>query len=137
MEKIYSKVQPDLLLHLIYRYSDIEDGREEIIEPDQFIQCAALKFPKGHTFKPHKHIEKEVTDTDRIPQESWHVIKGKVKCIFYDIDDKVISEQILKRGDTSFTLRGGHNYVILSKGTVVLEYKTGKYIGQQFDKTFI
>ncbi len=137
MEKIYSKVQPDLLLHVVYRHGDFKEGREEIIPPDQFIQCAALKMKKGKTFRPHKHIVREVTDTDRVAQESWVVLKGKVKCIFYDIDDVVIAEPILKKGDASFTLRGGHTYITLSKESVVYEFKTGKYLGQQYDKTFI
>jgi hypothetical protein len=137
MEKIYSKAQPDLLLHVIYRSSDITAEREDIIPPDQFIQCAALKMSKGRTFRPHKHIIREVTDKDRIAQESWHVVKGRVKCTFYDIDDTVIATPVLKKGDTSFTLHGGHTYTILSKEAIVMEYKTGRYLGQQLDKTFL
>jgi hypothetical protein len=140
MEKIYSKVEPNLLLHIIYRFDefdDINDFRLEIIEPDQFIQCAALKLNEGKTFKPHKHIIKEVTDYDRIAQESWVVLRGSVKCILYDIDDKIIAEPILNQGDASFTLRGGHNYYVLENESRVLEFKTGKYLGQKYDKTFI
>jgi hypothetical protein len=140
MEKIYSKVEPNLLLHIIYRFEDfdkMDDFRLEIIEPDQFIQCAALKMNEGKTFKPHKHIIKEVTDYDRIAQESWVVLRGKVKCIFYDINDTIIAEPILNQGDASFTLRGGHNYLVLEENTKVLEFKTGKYLGQKFDKEFI
>jgi hypothetical protein len=137
MERFYSKVQPDLLLHVIYRHDDFVEGREEIIPPDQFIQCAGMTLKKGKTFRPHKHIIKEVTDTDRVAQESWHILKGRVKCIFYDIDDTIIAEPVLKKGDTSFTLRGGHNYLVLSNEAKILEYKTGKYLGRQFDKTFI
>ena len=137
MEKIYSKVKPDLLLHIVYRKEDFVDGRQEIVPPDQFIQCAALKLKRGKTFRPHKHIEREVTDKDRIPQESWVIMSGTVKCTFYDIDDSIIAEPILRKGDASFTLRGGHTYLILSKESIIFEYKTGKYLGQQFDKTFI
>jgi hypothetical protein len=60
-----------------------------------------------------------------------------VKCIFYDIDDTILTEPILYVGDASFTLEGGHNYVILEEETLVYEYKTGPYEGQKFDKTFI
>lgn len=140
MEKIYSKVNPSLLLHVIHRFSEFEEMnsfREEIIEPDQFIQCSALKMDKGKTFRPHKHIIREVTDVDRIAQESWIILSGSVKCIFYDIDDSIIAEVILKAHDSSYTLRGGHNYLILEDNTKVLEYKTGKYLGQAYDKEFI
>jgi hypothetical protein len=136
MEKIYSKVNSDILLHVIVRESDIEPGRVDIISEENFMQCSMLNLDNGKTFKPHKHIWKERT-RNIIAQESWHVIKGKVKCIFYDIDDTIIAEPILNAGDTSFTLQGGHNYLILEDDTKVLEYKTGPYEGQENDKTFI
>ena len=58
MEKIYSKIKPELLLHVINRVSEIE-GRTEVIEENNFIQCATLRMEKGKTFPPHKHIEKK------------------------------------------------------------------------------
>ena len=94
-----------------------------------------MKMHKGQTFKAHKHIIYEKT-TD-IAQESWLVIKGSVKCILYDLDDKIIAEPILYPGDCSLTFRGGHNYLILEDDTIVFEYKTGPYLGQELDKTFI
>jgi len=136
MEKIYSKVEPDLLLHIINRLDEIE-GRVDVVDGDEFIQCATLKMEKGKTFRPHKHITKERCYDNKIAQESWVVIRGSVKCIFYDIDDTIIAEPILKAGDASFTLRGGHNYEILEDDTIVYEYKTGPYEGQALDKTFL
>jgi hypothetical protein len=91
---------------------------------------------KGKTFKPHKHIWKNRTN-NVIAQESWIVIKGSVKCIFYDTDDRIIATPTLYPGDASFTLEGGHNYEILEDDTLVYEYKTGPYEGQKLDKTFL
>ena len=136
MEKIYSKVEPDKLLHFINRLSNI-NGRNNVVEDNNFIQCATLKMEKGTTFRPHKHIEKNKTFEKQIAQESWIVIKGSVKCIFYDLDDTIIAEPILYPGDASFTLYGGHNYLILEDDTIVYEYKTGPYEGIELDKKFI
>ena len=136
MEKIYSKVDPNKLLHIIVRVDDMKPGREDIVSPEHFIQCSMLNLEEGKTFRPHKHIWKERT-RDVIAQESWIVVKGSVKCIFYDIDDQVIAEPILYPGDASFTLEGGHNYLILEDNTLVYEYKTGPYEGQALDKTFL
>jgi len=44
---------------------------------------------------------------------------------------------VLKAGDASFTLGGGHNYLILEDDTIVYEYKTGPYEGQKNDKVFL
>ena len=140
MEKIYSKVDPNRVLHIIKRLSDIEaqpDFREDIVDAENFIQCSSLIMDTGKTFKPHKHIFKTRTHENQIAQESWIVVRGSVKCIFYDIDDTVLAEPILYPGDASFTLGGGHNYLILEDDTVVYEYKTGPYEGQQFDKVFL
>ena len=136
MEKIFSKVEPNKLLHVINRFSDIT-GRTILIPDNNFIQCATLKMEKGKTFLPHKHLYKDRHYPQQIAQESWIVIRGKVKCIFYDLDDTILVEPILEPGDASFTLEGGHNYEILEDNTLVYEYKTGPYEGQALDKTFI
>jgi hypothetical protein len=136
MEKIYSKVNSEKLLHIINRLDDI-DGRSEVVPENNFIQCATLKMEKNKTFPPHKHILKDRHYPEQIAQESWVVIKGSVKCILYDIDDQIISTPILYPGDASFTLYGGHTYEILEEDTIVYEYKTGPYEGQSLDKKFI
>ena len=136
MEKIYSKVEEGKLLHIINRLYEIEN-RTEIVPENNFIQCATLKMEKGKTFRPHKHITKDRHHPEQIAQESWVVIKGSVKCIFYDIDDTVIATPVLRAGDASFTLYGGHTYEILEEDTIVYEYKTGPYEGQSLDKTFL
>lgn len=136
MEKIYSKVAPETLLHTIVRREEITPGRQDIVSEENFIQCSILNMEKGKTFRPHRHIWKERT-RDVIAQESWIVVQGSVKCIFYDLDNTVIAEPILRAGDASFTLQGGHNYYILEDNTLVYEYKTGPYEGQALDKTFI
>jgi cupin fold WbuC family metalloprotein len=136
MKKIYSKVDPSKLLHIIVRKEDITQGRQDIVSEEHFIQCSILNMEEGKTFRPHKHIWKERT-RNVIAQESWIVIQGSVKCIFYDLDDSIIDEPILYPGDASFTLEGGHNYLILEDNTLVYEYKTGPYEGQALDKTFI
>ena len=136
MEKIYSKVQPDKLLHMVVRKEEIKSGRMDIVSEENFIQCSMLNMEKGKTFKPHKHIWKERT-RNVIAQESWIVIQGSVKCIFYDLDDTIIAEPRLYPGDSSYTLEGGHNYLIMEDDTLVYEYKTGPYEGQAMDKTFL
>ena len=135
MEKIYSKVEPETLLHLVHRLDEIE-GRTNVAPPEEFIQLATLRMEKGTTFKPHKHIYKS-GEKEVIAQESWVVIKGSVKVIMYDLDDTIIATPILYPGDCSMTFRGGHNYLIQEDDTVVYEYKTGPYKGVENDKEFL
>ena len=135
-DKIYSKIE-DKLLHMVYRAEDFIAPRTELVEADQFIQCAYLKLEEGKTFKPHKHIWKSPNYKQVIAQESWVVIKGSVKVFFYDIDGELLETHVLSAGDSSFTLEGGHTYEILEDDTLVYEYKTGPYEGQEKDKVFL
>ena len=91
---------------------------------------------KGQKFKPHQHIWKH-GENKVIAQESWVVVRGSVKCIFYDTDGTIIKEPVLNVGDCSITLAGGHTYSILEDDTLVYEYKTGPYKGSENDKIFI
>jgi cupin fold WbuC family metalloprotein len=137
MTEYYSKTGS--LLHIVRRLGDVMEQnyfRKDIIGPDEYLQCSSLKMDKGHTFRPHKHICKNIPSWARA-QESWVVITGSVMCIFYDLDDTVLAEVVLNPGDASFTLMGGHTYEALENGTIVYEYKTGPYTGQESDKVFI
>jgi len=140
MEIIFSRVDEGRILHMVKRLKEVEQQdvfRVDVVPPENFIQCSALNMKKGKTFKPHKHITKERSYKNQIAQESWIVVKGSVKCVFYDLDDTVVAEPVLYPGDVSFTLAGGHNYMVLEDGTIVYEYKTGPYEGRQLDKTFL
>ena len=140
MEIIYSKLEPNKVLHIVHRVNEFynihEGHRKDIVDPKEFIQLSALKMEKGQTFKPHQHVWKDGEKTV-IAQESWVVIKGMVKCSFYDTDGSLLKEPVLRVGDCSITLGGGHTYSILEKDTLVYEYKTGPYRGPENDKIFI
>jgi cupin fold WbuC family metalloprotein len=136
MEELYSQELRGKLLHVIVRKDDFKPGRKDIIDESQFIQCSALQMEAGKTFRPHKHIWKN-SNRKVIAQESWVVIRGSVQGIFYDLDGTLLKEVVLNEGDASFTLEGGHNYLILEDDTLVYEYKTGPYEGQALDKTFL
>ena len=84
IEKIYSKIDGKLV-HIVNRFDYIKT-RTDIVPEENFIQCATLKMEKGKTFPAHKHIVKERHYKEQIAQESWIVIKGSVKCKFYDTD---------------------------------------------------
>lgn len=136
MIEIFSATDPTKLLHLVVRMTDFTEERHNILEPSQFIQCAALRLHSGKTFKAHQHLWK-IGPERVIAQESWVVIKGRVRCQFFDTSGTPLTEIDLEAGDASFTLAGGHNYIALDEGTFVYEYKTGPYDGQTNDKVFL
>tara|TARA_R110002020_G_scaffold29001_1_gene91801 strand:- start:21015 stop:21434 length:420 start_codon:yes stop_codon:yes gene_type:complete len=136
MLKIYSLLNPNKLLHIAYKTSELESSREDIVPDEEFLQLAVMKHSAGRTFKAHRHIFKKVPDTS-IAQESWYVVKGSVKAKLYDEDFTHLTDVLLKEGDLSITLYGGHTYEIMEDDTLVLEFKSGPYYGQEFDKEFM
>jgi|TARA_R110000796_G_scaffold36112_3_gene92398 hypothetical protein len=127
------------LLHMIYYEDDLDktrDFRFDVAPEEQFIQVSALKLEAGKTFRPHKHIWKEAPEPEVVAQESWCVMKGRVKAHFYDLDDSLLGEYELSAGDISLTFEGGHSYTILEDAKVY-EYKTGPYQGVEKDKVFL
>tara|TARA_R110000822_G_scaffold162938_4_gene303251 strand:+ start:1273 stop:1695 length:423 start_codon:yes stop_codon:yes gene_type:complete len=139
MLKLYSNIIENKLLHMIYYEDDLDktrDFRFDVAPEEQFIQVSALRLEAGKTFRPHKHIWKEAPEPEVVAQESWCVMKGRVKAHFYDLDDSLLGEYELSAGDISLTFEGGHSYTILEDAKVY-EYKTGPYQGVEKDKVFL
>jgi hypothetical protein len=141
MDKIYSKIDTDELLHIIVPFSDFDKPRNEIVPATEFIQGAAICTNDKDSFRPHKHIWKPfVSDYnfgETKTQEFWVIMKGIIEVTLYDTDDSVLDIRILKEGDAMFTLHGGHAFTCLKDDTKVWEIKTGPYKGLLNDKIFI
>lgn len=135
MKKIYSKINPNLLLIQINRLEDIPQGKLQLSDPKEFLQIGAFALTPGEHIPAHKHVWKEGGKT--ITQESWIVIRGSIKVVFYDIDDTAIGEDILYPGDCFVTYYGGHSLTSIEPGTIFYEIKTGPYLGRENDKVDI
>jgi len=138
IQKIYSKIEPNLLLHQVIRREVFEEAKFRINACDnsQLLQLAILNLSKDQTFKPHRHIYRHVNE-DQIPQECWVIISGKVMVYYWDIDNAKIGEYELHIGDITMTFEGGHTYKSLEDNTKVYEIKASKYYGVEKDKIFI
>ena len=132
MQKIYSKIDPNLLLAQINRLEDIPKGKQQLSDAKEFLQIGTYALAPREHIPAHKHIWKEGGKT--ITQESWIVIRGSIKGVFYDIDDTVIGEDVLYPGDCFVAYYGGHSLTNLEDNTVFYEIKTGPYQGRENDK---
>jgi hypothetical protein len=135
MEKIFSSIDQDKLLHFIHRRGDFGE-RTELIETSEFLQLSSQIIERGRSFRAHRHIPKRVYVSEITAQESWVVISGQVEVSYFDLDDSLIKAFMLFPGDVSVTLAGGHSYEIVDDA-LVYEFKTGPYLGVEFDKQFI
>ena len=95
--KFYSKVDTTKILFSLLRFNEIKEKRTDISPDDQFLQTSGRVLKKGFKVKAHKHnyIKRETT----ITQEAWIVLKGLISAKFYDLDDKLIFETTLTKGD--------------------------------------
>ena len=135
MQKIYSKVNKDILLLTLIRKDNITNDRIDLSPEEETLQVAVKSLKKRTSFKPHKHNKiRRVTD---VTQESWVFLSGRVKAQFYDIDDKIILETEMSAGDCVVVFKAGHSFKVLEDNTIIYEFKNGPYYGVEADKTFI
>ncbi len=132
---IKSKVDKEKILH-IYMDKSSFNNRVDLVDPNQFLQVAALKLNKKK-FISHAHNWRNNKNEKFIAQEAWIVIQGKVKIYYYDTDGELLETTILNQGGCTITLEGGHNYEVLEDDTFVYEVKVGPYEGQKIDKFFL
>lgn len=136
MTEIYSRIEPDKLLHFIIRDSDINVERYDAICEKERLQLAVLNMKEGKTFKAHKHKYNTIT-TESPAMEIWVCTKGAVQCTYYDTDGSFLAVALMQPGDLTCTIEGGHNYESMEEGTRVMEIKSGPYFGQEHDKEFL
>ena len=134
-EKIYSKVDPEKLILSLMRYSNISKYRTDLCPDEEFLQVSGRKLEKGLKAEAHKHLL--INRKTNITQEAWVVLNGRIKGIFYDLDDSVLYKTEIKKGDVAVLFRGGHSLEVLEEDTIMYEVKTGPYYGVDADKEFI
>ena len=135
MEKYFSLSNPKDPTHLIFRYEDFY-GRQNLVNPAEFLQVAALELKDGEEFKPHVHIWKDLEINKSVAQEAWVVIEGSIDVELLDPDSKIIGTTILNVGDCCITLSGGHRYKSVGNSRV-FEFKSGPYLGDVLDKFYV
>lgn len=133
-ERVYSKVQPDTLTHLILRGRPrnpnlVNNGlaRNDLIEANNSLQASWIQMKESETFIPHVHEDRIISQRSSNTQECWVVVEGMIEASLFDTDTTLICKRQLEVGDFVFTLRGGHNYMCLSKNAQVCEIKSGPY----------
>ncbi|MGA2130355.1 MAG: hypothetical protein ABSG05_01930 [Candidatus Pacearchaeota archaeon] len=135
MEKIFSKVNPNILLHVVHREEDFSEPRLELSPQDQYMQAVGMILNEGREVPAHKHLESD--KISKITQEAVIVIDGLLEAEYYDLDDSLIKKIVLKKGDCSVTFRGGHSFKSLTNNTKIYELKNGPYYGREKDKVGI
>ena len=132
MENCFSKVQKDKLIFSILRFDEISEKRVDVSPDSEYLQVCGRIINEGFVVDSHRHLITN-RETD-LTQESWVILKGKVKASFYDVDDTHLCDRIINSGDVVVFYRGGHGLEVLEDNTIFYEFKNGPYFGVQKDK---
>jgi cupin fold WbuC family metalloprotein len=130
---IYSIKEPGTLLHSVVNSLAIKDNRIDITPPDKYLQASIIPFAFGKIVQPHIHTTRqEDLPGATITQESWVVMRGKLRIWLFDFDGTLLREGELLTGSVLVTYNGGHSLECLEPDTVILEFKNGPYLGRDF-----
>lgn len=120
-------------LHAIaFNISEISKGTEFFGNNDDGLQISALRYDAGKILQNHihKHRPRVINRT----QECWVVLKGNAIANVFSEDKLLIDKIHLTVGDIFISYKGGHGYEIIEDNTIVIETKTGNFIGVEEDK---
>ncbi len=129
IEKILDK---NLILAIIIKDSDWEQGLTFPSSEQDFQQVGLWRYNKGVKLAPHVHLA-EPRNVLRT-QEVVFIKKGRMRADIYTENEKFLKSIELNKGDTAILLNGGHGYEILEDDTMVLEVKNGPYAGSDKEK---
>ena len=127
MEEIYYK---NTLVGI--RVRSLKKGSIPITPEREPLQLLGLRYPKGHSWVPHRHAPKRRV-TDHL-QECLVVRKGKVKVDVYALGDVKVKSITLKAGELFILLNGGYGIHAL-ENVELFELKNGPFMGE--DKILI
>lgn len=121
------------LLAIILARGFMPDGVEFVTRPENSIQLAAMKHPKGHQIEAHMHnpVARNIRDT----QEVLIIRHGRVRVDLYTSAMTYVESHMLAAGDVILLMAGGHGFEVMEDLDMV-EIKQGPYLGEIDKKRF-
>lgn len=134
LRRFVSSDDPDRLLHVLIDSTAAQAGRIDASPPAELLQLSVIGLRPNASIRPHKHNVWPNPDVDieRVTQEAWIVLRGEIHARLFDERQILIAETKLTAGHILVTLRGGHAFDSAQEGTVLVECKTGPYLGRDY-----
>ncbi|MBT5028706.1 MAG: hypothetical protein HOH38_11690 [Nitrospinaceae bacterium] len=96
------------------------------------LQVGVIEREAGDVISSHKHLPVQM-DHCGTRQEFLHVMTGKVRVTFFDIDGQRVIDKVLVQGDSLLQISGGHGFEF-EEPTRLIEVKLGPYTTLENDK---
>jgi hypothetical protein len=134
LKKIYSKVEPGRVLHVILDTNEPFESRVDLCEIGQWLQVSVLNLPPAKRVNPHIHHPRAHPPPGGpgITQECWIVLRGEIKIGLFDLDQSLLHQEVLTAGHMMVTFYGGHALESESEGALMIECKNGPYAGRDY-----
>lgn len=132
MEKVFSSSDPGALLHVIMNTAALSDDRVDLSPPEEFLQISVIPLAKGRALNPHRALVRSVRYEGPV-QEAWIVMRGSIQVRLFDLDNSFLKSAVLSAGWLLLTLRGGHSFETADDETMLIECKTGPYVGRDYE----
>lgn len=134
MKKIYSKSEPDRLLHVVVDTHEPIENRLDISDGREWLQVSVMNLPAAKKVNPHIHQPRarDASVSPGITQECWVIVRGEMKVRLFDLDQTLLHEQTLSAGHMLVTFYGGHGLECGPAGATMIECKNGPYLGRDY-----
>jgi mannose-6-phosphate isomerase-like protein (cupin superfamily) len=99
------------------------------------LQVGAIVRKTGDVISAHRHLPINI-QYHGAKQEFIYIVDGEVTVKFFDEENKLVAEKILKSGDAMLQICGGHQFDF-QQNTRMIEVKQGPYTNKEMDKVFI
>lgn len=132
MEKIFSAVDPSMLLHVIMNTAAVSADRIDLSPSEEFLQLSVVPLKAGRGVKPHRALPRRLGGDGPV-QESWIVMRGAIDVSLFDVDGTLLATRSLPAGWLLVTFRGGHGFSASDENTTLIECKLGPYVGRDYE----
>ena len=132
MERVFSAVDPSILLHVIMNTAAVSSDRVDLSPAEEFLQLSVVPLEAGRGVKPHRAVPRSLGGNGPV-QESWIVMRGAIDVSLFDIDGSLLKSATLTAGWLLVTFRGGHGFSAVADDTTIIECKLGPYVGRDYE----
>jgi len=132
MERVFSTVDPSILLHVIVNAAAVSGDRVDLSPSQEFLQLSVVPLKAGRGVKPHRALLRSLGGDGPVP-ESWIVMSGAIDVNLFDIDGSLLKSARLSSGWLLVTFRGGHGFSAVDDHTTIIECKLGPYVGRDYE----
>lgn len=133
VQSFFSKLDPKKVLHVVMNSLDAGTTRTDLSHPDQYLQSSVIPLQNGKKIAPHIHQPRQNLPGPLLTQESWVVMRGKIRVCLFDLDKTLLYEGELLPGYVLITFGGGHFLECIEENSIIIEFKNGPYLGRDFE----